>query len=68
MAKKIKIDNALCKGCGYCVAACPKQALSLSSEFNPVGYNYAVLDETKCVACGTCYIVCPDYVYTIVEE
>lgn len=68
MAKKIVINTALCKGCQYCVDACPKKALSLSSEFNPAGYNYAVVDEAKCIACGTCYIVCPDYVYTIVEE
>ena len=68
MAKKLIIDSAHCKGCKYCVSACPKGALSLSAEFNPAGYNYAVVDETKCSACGTCYIVCPDYVYSIVDE
>lgn len=68
MAKKLIIDSAHCKGCQYCVNACPKGALSLSTEFNPAGYNYAVVDEAKCIACGTCYIVCPDYVYSIVDE
>ena len=68
MAKRIKINTALCKGCGYCVAACPKKALSLSEEFNPAGYNFAVVNADECVGCGTCYTVCPDYVYTIIED
>ncbi len=68
MARKIRIDAASCKGCGYCVDACPKKALSLSDDFNPAGYNFAVVDAAACIGCGTCYTVCPDYVYTIVEE
>ncbi|WP_130864267.1 4Fe-4S dicluster domain-containing protein [Bacilliculturomica massiliensis] len=68
MSKKALINIAACKGCGFCVDVCPKQALSLSAEFNPAGYNYAVIDEKACIGCGTCYTVCPDYVYTMVEE
>lgn len=68
MARKIQINAALCKGCGYCVAACPKKALRLSEEFNPAGYNFALVNTAECIGCGTCYTVCPDYVYTIVEE
>lgn len=68
MARKVEINKELCKGCSYCVAACPKKAISLSTEFNPAGYNFAVVDEELCIGCGTCYTVCPDYVYTVVEK
>lgn len=70
MAKKktIIIDSAHCKGCQYCVDACPKQALSLGSETNTAGYHFVQVDADKCIGCGTCYVVCPDYVFTVVEE
>ncbi len=68
MSKKIIINTAVCKGCGYCVAACPKKALSMSADFNPAGYHFTVVDEKACIGCGTCYTVCPDYVYSVVEE
>ncbi len=68
MSRKAQANRLLCKGCGYCVDACPKKAISLSKEFNPAGYNFAVVDEQLCIGCGTCYTMCPDYVYTIVEE
>lgn len=68
MARKVTIDAAKCKGCGYCVSSCPKHALTLSGEFNAAGYNFAVVNAAECIGCGTCYTVCPDYVYTVVEE
>lgn len=68
MAKKVKINEALCKGCALCIDACPVNALSLGEEFNHEGYNFAVVNEEKCIGCGTCYTVCPDYAYTVVEN
>lgn len=68
MKARPQINANLCKGCGFCVDACHKNALSLTDDFNPAGYNYAVLDAASCIGCGTCYTVCPDYVYTMVEE
>ena len=68
MKAKPQINANLCKGCGFFVDACPQNALSLTDDFNPAGYNYAVLDAVSCIGCGTCYTVCPDYVYTMVEE
>lgn len=57
-----------CKSCGYCVANCPKDALSLTGEINAKGYQTVIVDDGKCIACGICYNVCPDYVFEIVEE
>lgn len=70
MAKKktVKVDMVHCKGCRYCVDACPKGALALGRDMNTAGYPYVMLDPEKCIGCGTCYTVCPDYVFTIMEE
>ncbi|MBQ9535398.1 MAG: 4Fe-4S binding protein [Clostridia bacterium] len=68
MATKLMIKSDWCKGCGYCVKACPRDALSLGRETNLAGYNYVVCDHEKCIQCGMCYTACPDYVFTIEEE
>lgn len=50
-----------CKGCGRCVAACPKQCISSTGEVNPAtGCVPAAIDYTKCIGCGTCYSACPE--------
>lgn len=41
-----------CIGCGTCVSACPKDALTLTKEG-------IVTDSTLCDMCGTCAAVCP---------
>ncbi len=48
-----EIDASLCLLCGYCVAACPAGALSLSEG----GVH---LDESLCAYCGDCEAVCPN--------
>lgn len=63
--EKVYIDTSRCKGCGYCIQACPKGALSVSDFINTSGYNAVQVDEEKCIACGMCYRVCPDYVFEI---
>lgn len=59
---------AWCKGCGYCVDECPKEALTIGTQLNKQGYPYIVFDETKCVTCGACRTVCPDNVFVFTEE
>ena len=63
--ERVDTDPVRCKGCGYCINACPKGAIRVSDHVNAKGYNTIVVDEEKCVVCGTCYRVCPDYVFEI---
>ena len=56
MVKKELIINTLwCKGCGICVAFCPKEALELIND------KVALKKENSCVLCGLCEQRCPDY-------
>ncbi|MCQ5183226.1 4Fe-4S binding protein, partial [Phascolarctobacterium faecium] len=43
----LKIHTNRCKGCGICVAFCPKQVLAIS-EIEKV----EVVAEDKCIQCG----------------
>lgn len=68
MAKVTKkaVPNTLrCKGCYYCIKACPTGAISILETVNQKGYHPTKVDADKCIGCGNCYVVCPDYVYTI---
>jgi 2-oxoglutarate ferredoxin oxidoreductase subunit delta len=60
------VDKNRCKGCGLCVAVCPKNVLELSDEVNAMGYFpvYQARPE-DCVYCTTCCIMCPDVAITI---
>jgi 2-oxoglutarate ferredoxin oxidoreductase subunit delta len=62
----IKIQKERCKGCGYCVDACPVKALAISSQFNAIGYFPAVVEhKDRCTGCGICATVCPDIAITV---
>lgn len=50
------INKSECCGCGACVNACPKQAISMiNDEF---GFCFPAIDERKCVGCVKCKSVC----------
>jgi 2-oxoglutarate ferredoxin oxidoreductase subunit delta len=51
-----------CKGCGYCIAFCPRNVLNLSSRFNAKGYHPPeVTRPDDCVNCRFCEIICPEF-------
>lgn len=59
--KKHTVAVERCKSCGLCVAACPKQTLSIGSNLNAQGYAYVEqIRLGDCIKCNICRIVCPD--------
>lgn len=56
MNSEISIKMARCKGCGICVAFCPKQVLALDA----LG-KVQVANPEACIGCGVCEMRCPDY-------
>ncbi|PAB60606.1 4Fe-4S dicluster domain-containing protein [Anaeromicrobium sediminis] len=63
--EKLIVHGESCKSCKYCINACPKEALSVTTHINDKGYATVAVDQKKCVCCGICYNVCPDYVFEI---
>ena len=53
--KKLVLEASWCKGCGICVAFCPKQALELVKE------KAQLKEDGNCILCGQCEMRCPDY-------
>jgi 2-oxoglutarate ferredoxin oxidoreductase subunit delta len=60
---KIIIDAELCKGCLYCVEACPNNLIRESAKINEKGYYPAEPDPSRddgCTACTLCAVACPE--------
>jgi 2-oxoglutarate ferredoxin oxidoreductase subunit delta len=58
---KIVISREQCKGCKYCVIACPRGVLALGETLNSLGYFPArVVNVEACTGCALCARMCPD--------
>ena len=53
--KTLYVEKELCKGCGICVAFCPKNVLALENE------KIVIKDRDAVNQCGQCELRCPDY-------
>lgn len=68
MGFNYRIDIETCKGCGLCVAVCPKKVLEVSEEVNTKGYFPAWQARPEdCIVCAICCTMCPDVAITITE-
>jgi 2-oxoglutarate ferredoxin oxidoreductase subunit delta len=61
--KEHRINSEWCKGCGICVAFCPKRVLALDEKDK--AYTAAV---ENCIACKLCELRCPDLAIEVVAE
>jgi 2-oxoglutarate ferredoxin oxidoreductase subunit delta len=62
VTKELKINKVWCKGCGICVAFCPKNALEM------VDGKVQLKKDGECILCGLCELRCPDYAIYIDEN
>ena len=53
------INREWCKGCGICMAFCPRKALFLDE------HGKAERDVEECSACGICATFCPDFAIAV---
>ena len=64
---KLTFKTDLCKGCGLCVDACPKNLLALSKDkINQKGHSPVEIEKPEeCIGCAFCATMCPDCIITV---
>ena len=66
---KIHIDKVLCKGCGICLAICPKKVYGVSKKRSSYGSPMPeVVLESECIGCRLCERLCPDAAINVEGE
>ena len=61
--KEHHINTEWCKGCGICIAFCPKGVLALDNKDKAVSRS-----PEKCIACRLCELRCPDLAIEVTTE
>ena len=67
----VAFDEELCKGCGLCTTACPKNVIVMDMErSNSKGYHPAMLVDPDglCTGCALCAVMCPDIAITVYRQ
>lgn len=64
----VNIDQIRCKGCGICVAVCPKKVCVLSEKRNSYGSPMPEASEQECIGCRLCERLCPDAAIDVKEN
>lgn len=63
---KVEVNAEFCKGCGLCIAFCPRDVLGLSGEVNSRGYKIVEpVSPSRCTGCAICAEMCPDVALTV---
>ncbi len=62
---EVHVNLDRCKGCELCIECCPKDVLTLSTEFNSAGYHYPLAATDGCILCQGCMAVCPDFAIAV---
>ncbi len=64
----VHIIKERCKGCGYCIAFCPRKVLQRSKDFNSNGYHPPAVTGEECLDCSYCQLLCPEFAIFSVEK
>ncbi len=52
----VEIDNEKCTGCGFCIKACPADALVIENKLSKMNTSAA----NEYMGCGDCMAICPE--------
>jgi len=53
------VDPDNCNGCGWCLADCPYDAVTMKEHDYKKGHRQSVVDPDLCISCGICAGACP---------
>ena len=58
-AQVAQVDEKLCRACGFCIEACPYEAIGLKRiEGAGIARDVAAVNEVLCKGCGACAAAC----------
>lgn len=57
------LNRTRCKGCGLCIAFCPKKVFEADFEGKPV-----IKAPEACIGCMACDYRCPDFAMTVAVD